>query len=97
MFFLSPVFPGEKGNEITIILIPNKPILQQLFTIRSNEKTQQTTDVEKTFLKRFCLVCRVFLPFKKRFYYVRCLLGNSVGPIILRPTVNVIYEHNFFG
>ena len=38
--------------------------------------SQQTPDVKKkNILKTFWAVCRVFLPFIKRFFNVRCLLG----------------------
>ena len=57
------------------------------------------TGRKKNILKTFWLVCRVFLPFKKRFFNVRCLLGclayfedkqTSKSPETMHTVVNMI-------
>ena len=44
--------------------------------MKQKRQNPANTGHKRNILKSFCLVCRVFLPFKKRFYNVRCLLGR---------------------
>ena len=52
------------------------------------------TGRKENILKTFWAVCRVFLPFKKRFSYVWCLLGGQ-RCTFLKPTLNKWFDFWF--